>query len=68
MNQLPDFTDWRTSRLVFLLTEYLQALALPTALRGAERALYRKWVDAMQNELSRRQARHFHIDYDGVTK
>jgi hypothetical protein len=60
-NELPDFRDWRTSRLVFLLTEYVQALAHPAKpVRGHEALLYRKWVGAMQTELERRQT--FRID------
>ena len=57
MNELPLFRDWHSSRLCFLLTEYVMLLDNRVKpLRGAERRLYQVWADGMQAELDRRSA------------
>jgi hypothetical protein len=55
---LPNFVDWPTTRIQFLLEEYWIRLNDQTPLsraQGAERQLYQRWVEAMQAELRRRR-------------
>ena len=56
MSEVVDFREWRTSRLVFLMVEYVGILEQRwRPVRGTERKLYEVWVRGMQAELDRRQ-------------
>lgn len=55
----PDFKDWSTERLRFLLQEYRESLRGIGILYGknhAEYKLYGRWVRAMEAELDKRMA------------
>jgi hypothetical protein len=54
--KLPDFADWATDRLKFLLQEYKVALCYANRTRNfAEIRLYDSWVRAMEIELEKRE-------------
>jgi len=53
----PDFSDWSTSRIQFLLTEYETNVGSVRSLFGRrhpDTRMYEKWIDAMNKELAKR--------------
>jgi hypothetical protein len=55
----PDFSEWTTPRLKFLLEEYRADLSSCRVLLGkqhAETVNYERWVRALEEELGRRNA------------
>jgi hypothetical protein len=56
----PEFRFWPSRRLEFLLEEYQAELAHSSrklGLRHPNTILYMKWIDAMREELARREGR-----------
>jgi hypothetical protein len=56
MTTTPDFADWPTSRLEFLLDEYHIALTSLRTHHGSrvEALLYQTWIQAIETELNKR--------------
>jgi hypothetical protein len=53
----PDFTDWTTPRLKFLLAEYRETVRSVRVLYGRdheETRMYKAWVAALEAELEKR--------------
>jgi hypothetical protein len=56
-DQLPDFSQWTTRRLSFILEDYKSSLSSCRTLMGRghpESLIYEKWVNALQEELDKR--------------
>jgi hypothetical protein len=54
----PNFTDWSTSRLKFLLVEYSESIPAIRTLYGSkhpETLTYVAWVKAIEAELNKRE-------------
>ena len=56
--ELPDFREWKTARLEFLLVEYRESLGDVRKYYGEgheEAVVWERWVRAMEAELERRK-------------
>jgi hypothetical protein len=57
--KIPDFSRWATKRLQFMHQEYKESLDSIKLLHGKnhpEYLLYQRWVDAIKEELDKRDA------------
>jgi hypothetical protein len=57
-SEIPDFSQWSRSRLLFLLDEYQKDLASIRALFGPKHAEYVThiaWIKAIEEELQKRE-------------